>query len=108
MYGEERRMEALKATATLGVKERNVIFLGFPDGGLTYLRMKYRSHPMPYGSPFTRKNHPPPFEIIVPLTDYCGEGLKKEIERVLVDFRPNLLAVTGPEDWHPDHNSTYY
>ena len=26
-------MEALKATATLGVKERNVIFLGFPDGG---------------------------------------------------------------------------
>src|SRR5208283_3240736 len=30
MYGEERRLEALKAVATLGMEERDVIFLGFP------------------------------------------------------------------------------
>jgi LmbE family N-acetylglucosaminyl deacetylase len=107
-YGEERRLEALKAVSTLGVKERDVIFLGFPDGGLSYLRLKFRAHPLAYRSPFTKKNRPPAFEIIVPRTDYCGEDLRKEIEQVIADFRPNLLAVTPPEDWHPDHSSTFY
>ncbi len=107
-YGEERRIEALQAISTLGVKKRDVIFLGFPDGGLAYLRLKFRAHPMPYRSPYTRKTHPPVFEIIVPRTDYCGLDLRKEIERVIAAFQPTLLAVTPPEDWHPDHSSTYY
>ncbi len=107
-YGEERRLEALKAVTTLGMKEHDVTFLGFPDGGLSYLRLKFRAHPMAYRSPFTRKTRPPAFEIIVPRTDYCGEDLRREIERAISDFRPDLLAVTPPEDQHPDHNSTYY
>jgi LmbE family N-acetylglucosaminyl deacetylase len=107
-YGEERRIEALKAITTLGMKDRDVMFLGFPDGGLSYLRLKFRQHPVPYRSPFTRKTHPPVFEIIVPRTDYCGEDLRKEIERVIAGFQPNLLAVTPPEDSHPDHSATYY
>ena len=107
-YGEERRLEAMKAVYVLGLQEHNVIFLGFPDGGLYYLRLKFRVHPMPYKSPFTRKIHPPPFEMIIPRTDYCGQDLRREVERTLVEFRPNLVVVTGPEDQHPDHNSTYY
>ena len=107
-YGLERREEALKATAILGIKERDVIFLGFPDGGLTYLRLKFRAHPMFFRSPFTRKMRPPVFEIIVPRTDYCGADLVREIERVIADFRPNMVATTPSEDQHPDHSSTYY
>jgi LmbE family N-acetylglucosaminyl deacetylase len=107
-YGVERRIEALKALATLGVNDHSVVFLGFPDGGLSYLRLKFRAHPIPYKSPFTGKKHPTQFEMIIPATDYCGEDLRKEIERVLIEFRPNLLAVTGPEDWHPDHSASYY
>ena len=107
-YGEERRLEAMKAVTTLGLKERDVTFLGFPDGGLSYLRLKYRLHPVAFRSPFTMRNRPPAFEIIVPRTDYCGEDLTREIQRVLVEFRPNLVAVTPAEDWHPDHNATYY
>ena len=49
IYGEERRLEAVKAAITLGMKERDVIFLGFPDGGLTYIRLKFLAHPMPTG-----------------------------------------------------------
>lgn len=107
-YGEIRRIEALKALTTLGMKERNVIFLGFPDGGLSFLRLKSCVHRMPYRSPFTRKFRPPPFEIIVPRADYCAEDLKDEIERVIVRFRPSLVVTTGPEDQHPDHSATYY
>lgn len=107
-YGEERRKEALKALAILGVKERDGVFLGFPDGGLCYLLWKFRSDPRVYTSPFTLENHPPAVEMIVPHTDYNGHDLKKEIMRVLADFRPDLLATTPPEDQHPDHCATYH
>ena len=105
-YGVVRREEALKATATLGMKERDVIFLGFPDGGLSYLRSKFHAHP--YKSPFTEENRPPLSEDIIPHTDYTGQDLTREIERVIANFRPNLVATTPPEDWHPDHNATYF
>ncbi len=107
-YGVERREEALKATATLGMQEHDVIFLGFPDGGLSYLRLKFRAHPFAYTSPFTRENRPPIAECILPHCDYTGRDLSKEIERVVAEFRPNLAATTPADDWHPDHNSTYF
>jgi LmbE family N-acetylglucosaminyl deacetylase len=107
-YGEERREEALRALATLGVKEQDVIFLGFPDGGLCYLLWKFRSDPEAYTSPYTMETHPPASEMIIPQTDYNGLDLRREILKVLDDFRPNLLALTPPEDEHPDHCATYY
>jgi len=107
-YGVERREEALKATAALGLKEHDVIFLGFPDGGLSYLRLKNRAHPFAYRSPFTRKNRPPLFECIIPDTDYTGQDLTKEIRRTITDFKPTLVVTTPSEDEHPDHNATYY
>jgi LmbE family N-acetylglucosaminyl deacetylase len=107
-YGAERREEAVKATALLGVKERDVIFLGFPDGGLSYLRLRFRAHPLAYRSPFTRENHPPAFECLIPQTDYSGRDLSREVERVIAEFQPTLVVTTPPEDQHPDHNATYY
>lgn len=107
-YGEERREEALQATATLGMKKDDVIFLGFPDGGLCYLLWKFRSDADVYKSPYTLETHPPAEEMVIPQTDYNGLELRREIWKVLSDFRPNLLAVTPPEDQHPDHCATYY
>jgi LmbE family N-acetylglucosaminyl deacetylase len=107
-YGEERRKEALLALVTLGMKEQDVIFLGFPDGGLCYLLWKFRSDPVAYTSPYTMETHPPASEMIIPQTDYNGLDLRREIAKVLADFRPNLLAVTPPEDKNPDHCATYY
>ena len=107
-YGAERRIEALKATAALGLHEHDVIFLGFPDGGLTFMRLKFRAHPLAFRSPFTRKDRPPKFECIVPDTDYTGHDLVREIQEVIADFRPDMVVTTPSEDQHPDHNATYY
>ncbi len=107
-YGAERCVEAQKATAKLGLKPRDVIFLGFPDGGLSFLRLKFRSHPLAFRSPFTRESRPVMSECIIPHCDYTGQDLTREIERVIAEFRPNLVATTPPEDQHPDHYSTYY
>ncbi|MDR3567348.1 MAG: PIG-L family deacetylase [Syntrophobacteraceae bacterium] len=107
-YGQIRRLEALSALTTLGMKTKNVIFLGFPDGGLPSLRSKSWAHHVPYRSPFTRKCRPPWFETVIPRADFCAKDLTDEIERVIVRFKPTLLATTGPEDQHPDHKFTYY
>lgn len=107
-YGKEREEEALKALSFLGLKKRDVTFLGFPDGGLTYLLSKFRSDPQAYTSPFTLENHPPASDMIVPHTNYNDRDLRTEIVRLLADFRPNLVATTPAEDQHPDHYATYH
>jgi len=107
-YGEDRMFESLKALGTLGMKESDVIFLRFPDGGLTAIRPKPHGKTETYTSPTTKENRPSALSIIVPQAGYTGDGLQMEIERVLSDFRPNMLATTGPEDTHPDHTATHF
>jgi LmbE family N-acetylglucosaminyl deacetylase len=107
-YGKEREREALHALAVLGVKKRDITFLGFPDGSLCKLIAQYRSDLKAYTSPFTRENHPPAPERILSHTDYSGQDLVKEIVKLLNGFRPNLLATTPSEDQHPDHCATYH
>jgi LmbE family N-acetylglucosaminyl deacetylase len=107
-YGNKRRQEALGVLKSIGLPQEDVIFLGFPDGGLCYLLWKFRHDPHVYTSPYTKENHPPPEDMIIPNTDYNGVDLRREIERVLTEFKPNLVAVTPPEDQHPDHCSTYH
>jgi LmbE family N-acetylglucosaminyl deacetylase len=107
-YGEERKQEALEALAVLGLTAQDVVFLGFPDGGLCQLVWKFRHDPQAYQSPYTQERHPPASEMILPHTDYNGRDLIKELARVLLDFRPTLLAMTPPQDEHPDHCTTFY
>lgn len=107
-YGDERRLEAIKAVTVLGASERDAIFLGFPDGGLYYLVKSFRSDSHTYQSPLTLASRPPLSEIIIPKTDYNGHDLLKEIRRVLTDFQPNLLVLPASNDQHPDHWATYH
>jgi LmbE family N-acetylglucosaminyl deacetylase len=107
-YGAARRLEALKAMAILGLKARDVIFLGFPDAGLASLREKFLTGPPPYRSPFTLATHPPVSETIIPHADFTGKDLIREIEQIIIAFRPNLVATTPPQDRHPDHSATYF
>jgi len=107
-YGAERRGEAVRATRRLGLSERDVIFLGFPDGGLASLRGTFLDGPRAFRSPFTHEDCPPASEVIIPRTDYTGQDLIGEVERVITCFKPNLVATTPPADKHPDHSATCF
>lgn len=108
-YGTLRQKEALRVLTTLGMHEKDVIFLGFPDGGLYSILSKYQSDDGPdYTSPFTLENRPPLGDALLPNIEYNGEDLKREIIRVLTDFRPTLIVTVHRRDQHPDHCSTYF
>jgi len=108
-YGTLRQKEALRVLATLGMKEKDIIFLGFPDGGLYSILSKYQSDDGPdYTSPFTLENRPPVPDVLLPNIEYNGEDLKREIRQLLTDFRPTLVTTVHGRDQHPDHCSTYF
>ena len=108
-YGTLRQKEALRVLATLGMKEKDIIFLGFPDGGLYSILSKYQSDDGPdYTSPFTLENRPPVPDALLSNIEYNGEDLKREIRQLLTDFRPTLITTVHGRDQHPDHCSTYF
>lgn len=108
-YGKLRRKEARRALGILGMNKRDIVFLNFPDGGLGELLQKHWLDRHPYfRSPFTLEDRPQVEDALLPNIEFSGEDVKREIEKLLLDFRPSLIAVADPRDKHPDHCSTYF
>jgi LmbE family N-acetylglucosaminyl deacetylase len=108
-YGKLRKREARRALGIIGMKKQDIIFLNFPDGGLRNLLQKYWLDRGPYfRSPFTLEDRPQVEDTLLPSIEFNGEDLKSEIEKLLIDFHPSLIAVADFRDRHPDHCSTYF
>ena len=106
--GELRQREALAATRQLGLKQHDVTFLGFPDGGLAELWRNHWSRALPYTSPFTKEDQPPYEGIVSPDAEYDGQDLTSVITRLLRDMKPNVVVIPHPYDTHLDHAHTGY
>jgi LmbE family N-acetylglucosaminyl deacetylase len=108
-YGKLRKKEARQALRTLGLKKEDVVFLNFPDGGLRSLLQKHWIDRRPYfRSPFTLEDRPQLEDTLLPNIEFNGEDVKREVEKLLLDFYPSLIAVADARDQHPDHCSTYF
>ncbi|MGD8192363.1 PIG-L deacetylase family protein [Brevibacillus ginsengisoli] len=103
--GEERHLETLAAMTHLGVPKENVIFLGYPDGGVNtlwqsnwdtnnLLRATNGSERAPYAFSY-EKNAP-----------YCGENVVKNLTKIIHDYQPTDIVYPDPNDQHPDHWAT--
>ncbi|MGE5245345.1 MAG: PIG-L deacetylase family protein [Betaproteobacteria bacterium] len=107
-YGTLRERETTAALELLGVASRDITFLGFPDDGLCQLASKYLSaKASPFSSPYTQRRSPPTTEQIVRGVAYRGIDVRRELERLFVEFAPTVLVIPHPEDEHPDHCSTH-
>ena len=102
--GELRQREALAALAHLGVRRRNVRFLGFPDGGLAELWRAHWLRTRPYTSPYTKESSPPDGEGV----GYDGQDLTSVVSGIMRDFGPTVVLVPHPYDTHLDHAHTTY
>jgi LmbE family N-acetylglucosaminyl deacetylase len=108
-YGRERKAEARKAIGALRLRDYDLTFLSFPDGGLCQMIHQYWSERRAaYRSPYTRLNRPPRADIIVPATQYRGEDLTQELASLIGTFQPTLIVVPRKEDQHPDHCAAWF
>lgn len=103
-YGAQRMQESWNATAQLGVPADQVLFLGFPDRGLTRLENQYLATPLT--SPSTRVNRVPYPDAYQPNAPYTGKQVTRELRRIAQQIRPKVILTTSVLDHHPDHRAT--
>lgn len=102
-----RQAEALAACKVLGVASEDVIFLGYPDGGLQPMWERHWSPQNAYYSRYTRTSRSPYANSLTPQAPYSGAQLVNDLATVFREFRPTVVMTTHPEDTHPDHWSAY-
>ena len=94
-----RERHTREAMAKLGVDD--LLFLGYPDGGL--MKMYRATDETPYLQPHTRKtatyggNSP-----------YVRASLLDDLGRILRERRPKEIYVTGEADTHADHQAAFF
>lgn len=104
--GHVRQKESIEAMKVVGLKEKDLIFLGYPDGALSELIFsdKYTKE-NPFTSDFTgfsAVSHDNSMSVGAP---YCLESLSRDISGVLTEFTPQTTYITHPQDRHPDHKA---
>lgn len=102
-FGQLRQSETLNALRRLGVPRSDVIFLGYPDRGLSALWMSHWSANNPFASASTRQTHNPYRLAYHPHAAYTGVNLTEDLRGILEAFQPTDLFFTHPNDEHPDH-----
>lgn len=102
--GYLRQDESKKALEILGVKDENIIFLGYPDSGIKELLNK--NWQTPFESPYTKKNYSPYNNSYQKNVSYTGKNLEKDISDIILKYSPTMVVATSPLDMHSDHAAT--
>lgn len=102
--GYARQNESKKALSILGVKEENIIFLGYPDHGLAKLLTKNWQDS--YQSSYTKQSFSPYTNSYHKDVTYTGENLTNDITSILQKYKPDIVITTSISDAHPDHSAT--
>jgi len=103
--GEQRMKEGMAATLTLGLTNDNLIFLGYPDKGLT--PMLTTNFSKPYVSLGTQFNYNPYQGTYEANQAYTGENVFTDLTKIINNYQPTLVFTTHPRDQHPDHSAAY-
>ncbi len=105
--GRVRQGEALSALSLLGVPAENVLFLGYPDGGLAPLWQQHWSVQEVYRSPYTGVDVSPYNNSFTPEVAYSGQPLMIDIEALLRIEKPTIILFPSNYEGHPDHWATH-
>lgn len=102
-FGYTRQQESIDALKRLGLSKEDIIFLGYPDGGIAYLWNYNWDKSNPYTSSFTQSNKSPYSNSYTKGAAYAGESVVNDMTKIIRDYKPNYIAMPHPNDRHPDH-----
>lgn len=105
--GEVRRSEALRAMKYLGLEDKDVIFLGYPDFGTLQIFSKFWDPKKPYRSMLTRVTRVPYTNSFSYDAPYIGQSILKDLGNIIGSFVPTKIFVSHPADHNRDHRALY-
>lgn len=106
--GHRRHGEAVAALAALGVTGEDVVFLGYPDGGLAdIIDNRHWRLNEPYASKHTGCHYSPYASSLTPGAEYCASRIVSDLAMMFANYMPDLVLVPHPLDTHSDHWATY-
>ena len=105
--GELRRQESLAAMKFLGLKESDVISLGYPDFGTMEIMTRYWDEKRPVHGMLSRVSRVPYPDAMSPGAPYVGQSVLHDLEQVILDYRPTKIFVSHPADVNRDHRALY-
>lgn len=106
--GQLRRQESINAMTSLGLSADDLVFLGYPDAGtLSIFTQYWGSTITPYKSFLTRVRQVPYKYSMSFGAPYVGESILRDLEKILLDFKPTRIFVSHPLDNNPDHRAFY-
>lgn len=105
--GEVRRKESILALESLGLKDDDIVFLGYPDFGTMEILTKYWKDARPYRSMLSRQTKVPYAEAMSPNAPYMGESILRDLEKIIADFKPTKIFASHPADTNRDHRALY-
>ena len=105
--GEVRRKETIAAMEFLGLKQEDIVFMGYPDFGTMEILMKYWGETKSYRSMFPGQTSVPYPEALSPKVPYVGESILRDMKKVIAEFKPTKIFVSHPVDTNRDHRALY-
>lgn len=104
--GELRQKETIAGLGVLGLAKKNILFLGYPDGGLDKLWISHWDANNPYLNPHDLFDHSPYERTYHPKTSYTGESVVRDLTEIITSYEPTDIYFPHPNDVHPDHWAT--
>jgi len=105
--GTVRQQEAIKAMKFLGLTEKDLVFLGYPDYGTFTIFSQYWQTQKPFRDLLTRISSVPYKDNPSYQAPYVGESILSDLEKQLQEYQPNKIFVSHPADVNVDHKSLY-
>jgi LmbE family N-acetylglucosaminyl deacetylase len=105
--GKVRQAEAVKAMKFLGLSEKDLVFLGYPDYGTFEIFSKYWQEGKPFRDRLTRISSVPYKEDPSYGLEYVGQNIVTDISRQILDYQPDKIFVSHPADVNVDHKTLY-
>ncbi len=104
--GKKRAKETLSAMKKIGLRNGDIIFLGYPGGHLQTLFKKNWTEAFYVNY---LKSDKVVFDFAFePGALFSGEKLHESIKKIINEFKPNVMITHSPLDTHKDHETVYW
>lgn len=105
--GKLRQKESAKAMKFLGLSEKDLVFLGYPDYGTFEIFCKYWQTSNPFRDRLTRISSVPYKDNFSFGAKYIGENILVDLTKQILDYQPDKIFVSHPADVNVDHKTLY-